>query len=212
MPDKKGPEAKLQGITELADNIADSVGVRIVEVKFGQQGKKRTLEVTIYRPDAPVSHDDCEQVSRLLDAAIEELEAKGEPILDGLFMLEVQSPGIDRAIKTEREYRIFSGHKVQIESKEKIEDLGHNVVGVLLGLSEGLVKIAHVEALAKPVKSSKKKTESALADEGDEVSEIDESGNHKQKIEPGSGREIQLDQKKITQIKLFAPDLQPKQK
>jgi ribosome maturation factor RimP len=214
MPDRKGPEAKLQGVTELADKIADSVGVRIVEVKFGQQGKKRTLEITIYRPDGPVSHDDCEQVSRLLDAAIEELEAKGQPLLDGLFMLEVQSPGIDRMIKSEREFRIFAGHKVQIESKEKIGDLGHNIVGILLGLIEGQVKIAHAEALVKPAKTHKKVAPKAAAVNGVE----DEAGaslsgvSPKHGDKPGSGQEISLDQKKITQIKLFAPDLQPKQK
>ena len=214
MPDRKGPEAKLQGVTELADKIADSVGVRIVEVKFGQQGKKRTLEVTIYRPDGPVSHDDCEQVSRLMDAAIEELEAKGEPLLDGLFMLEVQSPGIDRMIKSDREFRIFAGHKVQIESKEKIADLGHNIVGILLGLVEGQVKIAHAEVLAKPVKTHKKvvpkaRDGSAVKTDADELTD---SVEHKHNDKPGSGQEISLNQKKITQIKLFAPALLPKQK
>ncbi|MDR3613889.1 MAG: hypothetical protein P4L53_09980 [Candidatus Obscuribacterales bacterium] len=211
MPDRKGPEAKLQGVTELADKIADTVGVRIVEVKFGQQGKKRTLEVTIYRPDGPVSHDDCEQVSRLMDAEIEALEAKGEPLLDGLFMLEVQSPGIDRMIKSDREFRIFAGHKVQIESKEKIDDLGHNIVGVLLGLVEGQVKIAHAEVLAKTIKTHKKVAPKAI-DDGGVKSELAEGTADKHKDKPGSGKEISLDQKKITQIKLFAPDLLPKQK
>jgi ribosome maturation factor RimP len=214
MPDRKGPEAKLQGVTELADKIADTVGVRIVEVKFGQQGKKRTLEVTIYRPDGPVSHDDCEQVSRLMDAEIEALEAKGEPLLDGLFMLEVQSPGIDRMIKSDREFRIFAGHKVQIESKEKIADLGHNIVGVLLGLVEGQVKIAHAEVLAKPAKTHKKVAPKAVDGNGvkADADKLIEGTAQKQNDKPGSGKEISLDQKKITQIKLFAPDLQPKQK
>jgi ribosome maturation factor RimP len=175
-------EAQLTGLSALAEKVADQFGLFVVEVKFGQLGKRRTLEVTIFRPDRPVSHTDCEQFSRSLEAVLDQQMTSDEPLIQGAYLLEVQSPGIDRALKTPREFQIFAGQKVLVETKAKMGDLGHNFIGILLGLADGTVKFAH----AKPVSKSKK---------GTEESEL---------------KDVSVEHKQITQIRLYAPDLAPK--
>ncbi|MFX8008379.1 hypothetical protein ABTK85_20290, partial [Acinetobacter baumannii] len=77
-----------------AEQVADKLGLKVVEVKFGQEGKRRTLEVTIFRTSEAVGHDDCETVSRQLDALLDENAQSDAPLVDGSYSLIVQSPGI----------------------------------------------------------------------------------------------------------------------
>src|SRR5208283_5877228 len=140
---------RLETISIFAEGIAEQHGFSIVEVKFGQEGKKRTLEVSIFRVDQPVSLSDCEQFSRALESRLDEKSSTGAPIIDGSYSLVVQSPGIDRVLKSEREFRVFAGQTVQVQTKEKVLDLGVKFTGVLIGVGPEEVKLAH----AKPVSS-----------------------------------------------------------
>ncbi len=188
MSDKKSHDAKLAALSALAEEVAEQFGLSVVEVKFGQQGRRRSLEITIFRPDGSVSHTDCESVSRKLEALLDERATQGQPVVEGPFMLEVQSPGIDRAIKTEREFQLFAGQKVQVMCKEKVADLGHDLVGIMLGVSNGRLKLAHVQP------ANIFKTKKTVAGEG------------------SAGKDLSIDQNKITQVRLYAPELAPKNK
>jgi ribosome maturation factor RimP len=145
MTDKETLEKKLNSVRQLAEEVAAPMGHAVVETKFGQNGRQRTLEVTIFNKIRPISHNDCEQVSAQLRT---KLEDNSNSIELGPFLLEVQSPGIDRRLKTQREFEIFSGQKIEVQTKEKINDLGHNFTGVLLGLNNGQVRISHPQPVS----------------------------------------------------------------
>jgi ribosome maturation factor RimP len=149
-------QADLDRITQLAESVASSLGLSLVDVRLAQQGRRRTLEVTIYRVGGRVSLEDCEQVSRQMDAAI---EAEDTPFLEGAFDLEVQSPGIDRKLATEREYKLFSGQLVEVKTKQKVEGLGSAFTGKLLGLEQGSISIANPQKISDSpkVKGASKK-------------------------------------------------------
>lgn len=150
-------QANIERITQLADTVSSSFGLSIVDVRLAQQGKRRTLEVTIYRPGGRISLDDCEAVSRQLGEA---LDAEPIPVLDGTFDLEVQSPGIDRKLATEREFAIFAGQMVEVKTKQKVEGLGSAFTGKLLGLESSHVRVADPVKMSDSPKA-KKKAESA---------------------------------------------------
>jgi ribosome maturation factor RimP len=147
-------QADLERITQLAETVSSSFGLSVVDVRLAQQGKRRTLEVTIYRPNGRISLDDCESVSRQLEAA---LDAEPDPILEGSFLLEVQSPGIDRKLATEREFALFSGQPVEVKTKQKVESLGSAFTGKLLGLDNGSVRIENPEKVSDAPKGKRAK-------------------------------------------------------
>ncbi len=148
-------------LTSLADSVASSYGLHVLDIKAGQQGKYRTLEVTIYRDGGRVSLSDCEQVSRTLEAKLDE---ESTPLMDSSFHLEVQSPGIDRKLSNEREYQIFSGQQVEVKTKQKVEGLGSAFIGKLVGLSNGCVVISHPKKVSsmEPLKRKSTKTGAKL--------------------------------------------------
>ncbi len=137
-------QADIKRITQLADTVSSSIGLSVVDVRLVQQGKRRTMEITIYRPGGRIGLDDCEQMSRQLEAA---LELEPDDVFESSFDLEVQSPGIDRKLASEREYSLFSGLPVEVKTKQKVEGLGSAFTGKLLGLENDSVMIADPQKL-----------------------------------------------------------------
>ncbi len=185
MPDKKTLDQKLQNIIEIAESVADPLGLFVVECKFGQQGRKRSLEVTIFRKESWVSLSDCEQLSRLLEAELDRRMALDGPIVEGSFDLQVQSPGIDRQLKTEREFRIFTGQLVQVQSKDKIGDLGINFKGILTGTADGKLHLSKACAI-KPKQHAKGKQPAPM---------------------PDTHHDVSVEMKNLINVKLFSDDL-----
>jgi ribosome maturation factor RimP len=185
MSDKKTIDQKLQHVIEIAESIAEPLGLFIVECKFGQQGRKRSLEVTIFKKESWVSLSDCEQLSRLLDAELDRRMATDGPLIEGNFDLQVQSPGIDRQLKTDREYKIFTGQVVQVQSKDKVGELGINFKGVLTGAADGKVHLSKAIAI-KPKQHLKGK---------------------QPVFKPAAPHDVTLELKNLINVRLFPDDL-----
>lgn len=151
MPDKFSQA--LNEICMMAESVAAPLGLDVVDVKFGQAGKRRTIEVTIYRKGGSISLDDCEHVSRGLDQVLDERATTGTPVVQGPYLLEVQSPGIDRQIKTDREFAVFVGQQVLVQTKEKIEDLGTRFIGTLSGIESGKLTLVNAKTASEGKKN-----------------------------------------------------------
>ncbi|MBY0546079.1 MAG: hypothetical protein K2W95_02190 [Candidatus Obscuribacterales bacterium] len=146
---------ELEEIMHLAESAVTPIsGVTVVDAKWIFQGGRRTLEITIHRPAARVSLDDCEQVSRLLEKALDEADP---PVVDGAYLLEVQSPGLERELKTEREFAAFIGEKVEVKTREQHESLGWSFVGRLAGRDRTTITIEQPQPLVIPAKGKKKR-------------------------------------------------------
>ena len=85
--------------------------------------------------------DDCAALSRELGAVLEV-----EDVIQAAYRLEVSSPGLDRPLKTPKDYERFVGSLVKIKTYEKLDpdQRGHErktFVGKLLGFDGGLVSL-----------------------------------------------------------------------
>ena len=82
--------------------------------------------------DRPVSVGDCAQVSRALEAWLDE-----DPSVPDRYVLEVSSPGIERPLVRKRDYERFRGQRVAVTRRKGLGELGklgRRVEGELLGL------------------------------------------------------------------------------
>ncbi len=154
MSDREKTSEALERIATLAESVAVPLGLSVVAVKFGQAGKRRTLELTIHRAGGSVSLDDCQAVSRGLEQLLDDAQTKGAPLVAGAYMLEVQSPGMDRELKTDREFRVFVGRRVQVQTRQPVEDLGDTFIGTLGGVNDNVLTVTN----AKPQQQKKKET------------------------------------------------------
>ena len=108
-------------ITPVIDSIVKNLGLILVEVDFVNESGRWVLRIFIYNDLQPISHKECEEVTKGLDDYLDELI----PIH---YYLEVSSPGLTRKIKSQKEYAIFKGKKVKIKLKQPIEGFTDRVI------------------------------------------------------------------------------------
>lgn len=95
---------------ELALPFAEQIGCEVIEAEYKKEGGEYYLRIYLDREDGSVSIDDCETVSRKLEAELDRID----PIKEAYY-LEVCSPGIDRALKREKDFVRFTGHDVDVK-------------------------------------------------------------------------------------------------
>lgn len=94
---------------DIGDKIALDMGVSVVDAEFKKEAGKQYLRVFIDKKDG-VGIDDCEAFSRAFEEKFDSID----PIKDE-YTLEVSSPGLDRKLKTKREFDYFAGREVDVK-------------------------------------------------------------------------------------------------
>ncbi len=89
--------------------IADEMQIEIVEVEF-KQGKDPALTVYIDTTDG-VDLNTCEAFHRAIDPVLDEVD----PTFGLPYTLNVSSPGLDRPLKTPRDFQKAMGEKVEVK-------------------------------------------------------------------------------------------------
>jgi ribosome maturation factor RimP len=95
-------------VQELADRVAASHGVEVLELTLRGQGRGRVLSV-ILDAEEPVEADVVELISKDLSRALDQADP-----LPGSYTLEVSTPGLGRPLVTARDFRRQRGHEVDI--------------------------------------------------------------------------------------------------
>ncbi len=126
-------------VKELAEPLAVSLGLELVDVEYRQEGGRMVLRLFIDR-EGGVTLDDCAAVSRELAEILDV-----EDFIHSRYNLEVSSPGLDRPLKKTEDYQRFTGRLVKIRTFELLQDDEGNkrktFTGELLGLEEGVVRL-----------------------------------------------------------------------
>lgn len=113
---------------------SEKLEYELVDVEFVKEGAIRFLRVYIDK-EGGVDLNDCEKVSRYLNATLDKLD----PIEEN-YMLEVSSAGIERPLKKEKDFIRFAGKLIQIKLFYPIDAM-KTIEGILGGFEDGEVII-----------------------------------------------------------------------
>ena len=80
--------------------VIEEMGYEVVDIEYAKKSDGMNLIFYIDK-DEGVKIEDCEKVSRAIDGLLEELN----PTDDSPYILSVSSPGLDRPLKTERNFK-----------------------------------------------------------------------------------------------------------
>ena len=134
-------EELLRTLHELAGSVIEAAGLELVELSLRGPSTNRALRIDIDRPGVQgVTLDDCQRVSAALGHALDAAD-----VIDSRFVLEVSSPGIDRPIRSEADYRRNTGRRVVLTTREPVGGR-RRFAGPLLGWSDGVIRIHDDEA------------------------------------------------------------------
>ncbi len=125
----------VETVTRIALPICESVGVSLYDVEFVKEGGAYYLRVFI-DAEQGVDVEQCEKVSRLLDPALDE----ADPI-EQSYYLEVSSVGLDRPLKTEKDFHHFMGQPVEVRTYEPI-DGAKQFTGTLTSYENGVFTLS----------------------------------------------------------------------
>ena len=106
-------------IREIADRVAASSGLEVVEVELRGGGKARMLRIVIDKP-AGVTHEDCANLSREVGTILDVEDA-----ISGAYTLEVSSPGVDRKLIRPADYERFTGSRVKLTTQQPVNGNRH---------------------------------------------------------------------------------------
>lgn len=110
---------------ELVMPVIEENGFELVEVEFVKEGPSKYLRLYVDK-EGGISIDDCEVVSRYLNDRL------SDDITEEPYILEVSSPGIDRVLKTDREYVKYKDRLVDVKLFKAVDgqkEFRGNLVG-----------------------------------------------------------------------------------
>jgi ribosome maturation factor RimP len=122
-------------LSALIEPVVTGQGYELVEVEWKNEAGW-ILRVFIDKPGASVGLDDCTQVSRELSAVLDVEDA-----IAVAYSLEVSSPGLNRPLKKESDFKRFVGKKAKIRTRHPVGETRRNFSGTLVAVEGGKVKI-----------------------------------------------------------------------
>ncbi len=131
----------MKKIEEIIEKVIEPVTkrneVELVDVQYHKLNKW-VLRVFIDK-EGGVELSDCQKVSTELKELLKEMDFTPHD-----YFLEVSSPGLDRVLKKEKDFRRFLMRKVKITTYKPINDQRHFEVK-LIGCEKGIIEIEKEE-------------------------------------------------------------------
>jgi ribosome maturation factor RimP len=129
----------LDQLRQIAERVAGSNGLEVVDLELCGAGKHRMVRVFIdrvgsqsasrlenekrpdeKRPDG-VTHEDCSAFSREFGTIVDVEDA----VPGGSYVLEVSSPGLDRKLTKAADFERFRGCRVKLTTREPVHENRH---------------------------------------------------------------------------------------
>jgi ribosome maturation factor RimP len=147
--------AGLEKVREIAERVAQSSGLEVVDIELLGGGKARMLRIFIDKPDG-VTHEDCSSFSREAGTIFDVEEA----VPGASYLLEVSSPGLDRKLSKPADYQRFTGSLVKLMTRDPVNGNRH---------FEGRLKAFHDGRLSLELTGRKKSKKHQAVEPGTEV-------------------------------------------
>ncbi len=120
---KKTDEKLLESVEKLLHPVIDPMKLELVDLEYIQDGGYWFLRIYLESLEREITLDECATVSNSISEDVDKL-------IKDKFFLEVSSPGLERALKKEKDFIRFVGSKIKVILKHKVED-SRNWTGIL---------------------------------------------------------------------------------
>ena len=102
-------------VEELLQPIAARMGLETVDVQIHGEAERTVVRVLVDRPEGGITVEECARVSEQLGRQLDLYD-----LVPHAYTLEVSSPGLDRPLRSDAEYRRFAGRRAEIQTAEAI--------------------------------------------------------------------------------------------
>lgn len=110
----------MQDLEKICEQSALQASCYLYEMEMTGTGAGRTLRVFIDKDGEGAGVEDCSNVSKFLNEALDEKDL----IPGGAYMLEVSTPGVERVLRKPWHFEKAVGRKIWLKTKVPMEQLG----------------------------------------------------------------------------------------
>ncbi len=121
-------------VYELSKPMTDNHQFELVEVEYKKEGGEWYLRIYIDK-EGGITIDDCQVVSEEVSEILDETDP-----IESSYIFEVSSPGIERPLKTERDFEKAMGKLIEVKLFAPV-DGKKAIEGTLSGYTEDNVEI-----------------------------------------------------------------------
>jgi ribosome maturation factor RimP len=97
--------------------LLDELRAEIVEISLKKRGNNLVLRLLVDK-EGGINVDECALINQRLGDILEE-----KPLINEKYLLEVSSPGVDRLLKTRRDFERVAGEEVEIWLLEPVQEM-----------------------------------------------------------------------------------------
>ena len=124
---------------EIGELCADKLGLYLWDCEYVKEGRDYYLRYTIDGENG-VSMDECEAFHRSVDAELDKYD-----LIDGAYILECSSPGVERSIRKPEHYQACVGLIITVKLYNAV-DGRKTITGELVSYEDGKIVIRDGEA------------------------------------------------------------------
>jgi ribosome maturation factor RimP len=163
-------------VRAIADRVAASSGLEVLDIEFLGGGKARMLRVFLDKPAAGndpmagVTHQDCANFSREFGTILDV-----EDVMPGSYTLEVSSPGLDRKLVKPADFTRFTGSRMKLMTRQPVNNNRH---------FEGRLESFHDGRLTLDLSVASHKSRKKMGDAAGQKIEIDFANVEKANLVP----------------------------
>lgn len=125
----------MERVRSVASRVTADRGFELVDVELKRAGGGQLVRLYVDRPDGGIGLDDLQSVSVEVSAILD-----AEDPIEGHYTLEVSSPGLDRPLRGESDYRRFVGRLAKLSSYEPVDGRRH-WTGRIVACDDGVVTL-----------------------------------------------------------------------
>jgi ribosome maturation factor RimP len=127
-------EGTVERVRSVALRVTADRGFELVDIELKQAKSEKLVRIFVDRPGG-IGLEDLQSVSEEVSAILD-----AEDPIEGHYTLEVSSPGLDRPLRGEADYRRFVGRLANLSSYEPVDGRRH-WTGRIVGCDDGIVTL-----------------------------------------------------------------------
>ena len=129
----------MERIEKILNEYLEGKDLELYRLVHRKEGKDWVLRVLLDKPEGSeqeyVDIEECEEVARWLSDKLDEIDFS-----DKQYNLEVCSPGLDRELVKDSDFKRFGGRVVEVKTYEQINGM-KNFEGTLIGKEDNVIKL-----------------------------------------------------------------------
>ena len=139
-------------IKDAISNLLSDKAIELIEIKYRRESGGMVLRLLVDKEDG-ITLDECTSLNNEIGGILDE-----KNVIEDKYTLEVASPGLDRPLKTRRDFERVMGKRVYLHTYEPVNDK-RDYEGIVISVDDEKVTVDNVDIRLDKISKAKLKIE-----------------------------------------------------